>query len=190
MKVVCATGHRLSGFSWYNKNGNTLYNENNPECIKIKSLLMQELEKLVLAGYDYFISGMALGFDIWFAEAVLELKKKYPHIKLEAAIPCYGQENVYIDQYDKDRYNYVRQQVDKETIVCKDNYKPYYMIKRNHYMVDKSNLVLSCYGGTAGGTRECFIYAINEGVNILNINPNNYSIEFIENEREDDDEWD
>ena len=38
-------------------------------------------------GVTHFISGMALGVDIYAAEIVLNLKTKYPHITLESAIP-------------------------------------------------------------------------------------------------------
>ena len=35
-----------------------------------------------------FISGMALGWDIWCAEEILKLRDRYSNISLECAIPC------------------------------------------------------------------------------------------------------
>ena len=170
MKVVCATGHRLSGFSWYNKNGNTLYNENNPECIKIKSLLMQELEKLILTGYDYFISGMALGFDIWFAEAILELKKKYPHIKLIGALPCRNQTERWTDQKQIDRYNYLITQLDDVRCIY-DIYEDGCLLERNRFMINNSSLVIALFNGLSGGTKSTIDYAKKQGKEIIIIKP-------------------
>ena len=39
-----------------------------------------EIEKAITRGYNHFISGMAIGFDIMCAEIVLEFKKKYKNI--------------------------------------------------------------------------------------------------------------
>ena len=72
-KVVCFTGHRPSKFSFG-------YNENSIELIKLKSLLINEIEKLYLLGYKTFLTGCAMGIDIWCAEIVLDLKKKFNDI--------------------------------------------------------------------------------------------------------------
>ena len=37
---------------------------------------------------NHFISGMAIGVDMYAAEIVLDLKAKYPQITLEAAVPA------------------------------------------------------------------------------------------------------
>ena len=59
-KIACATGHRPEKFRFK-------YNEADPECINLKRVLKNEILKLINHGYDYFISGMALGWDMWFA---------------------------------------------------------------------------------------------------------------------------
>ena len=67
--VACAfTGHRPQRFKFK-------YNENDPGCIALKKALRNEIEALADQGVNYFISGMALGVDMWAAEIVLELKK-------------------------------------------------------------------------------------------------------------------
>lgn len=53
----------------------------------MKIHLKDEIIKTINYGYIYFISGMALGFDIIAAETVLQLKKDFPQIKLIAALP-------------------------------------------------------------------------------------------------------
>ena len=39
-----------------------------------------------------FISGMALGVDLWAAQIILDLREKNPMLKLYCALPCEGQE--------------------------------------------------------------------------------------------------
>ena len=69
-----------------------------------KQLFMSEMDIVsinVYDGYVYFISGMALGFDMICAEIVLELKMKYPYIKLICAIPCKNQDKLWNDDCKK-----------------------------------------------------------------------------------------
>lgn len=173
---VCGTGHRTDKFKWFNKYKSYIENECAPECVLIKSMLEQEVRNLISNGYDYFISGMALGFDTWLAECIIKLKNEFPHIKLEAAIPCYNQESVWPDKNDRDRYHNILKCCDKITYVSKDNYKPYYLIKRNEYMIDNSDIVIACYNGTEGGTRRAYLYAMNNGIEIINIDPNTMKV--------------
>ena len=68
-KVCCFSGHRPSKLPWG-------YNENDLKCVSIKKKLYIEIEKTINEGYNIFLCGMALGFDMICAEIVLELKKK------------------------------------------------------------------------------------------------------------------
>ncbi len=80
-KNCCCTGHRPKGFPF--KYG--------VDKQKHYSYLKTLAEKTELAITEYgitnFISGMAVGVDLDFAETVLNLRNKYP-ITLECAIPC------------------------------------------------------------------------------------------------------
>ena len=64
--------------------------------------LKKEIKSLIEQGVSTFYNGMAMGFDLLAAEAVLYYKKKFPQIKLIACIPCYQQEKSYSEQ-DKKR---------------------------------------------------------------------------------------
>lgn len=116
---------------------------------------------------------------MWLAECVINKKKENPRITLEAAIPCYGQENIW-PQEAKNRYYDILKQCDIQTVVSKDKYKPCYMIRRNEYMVNKSDIVISCYDGTSGGTRKAFFYAMDKGKKIINIDPKRREVRLIQ----------
>ena len=69
-RLSCAfTGHRPQKLPWQ-------FNETNPNCLKLKQILNQQISQLVANGFTDFLSGMAQGTDTWAAEAVLHLRKK------------------------------------------------------------------------------------------------------------------
>ena len=82
----CAfTGHRPKSFPWK-------YNEAAPECVLLKDVLTAQIMKLADRGVTEFLSGMALGVDLWSAQIVLGLQENYPAIRLHCILPCEGQE--------------------------------------------------------------------------------------------------
>ncbi len=81
----CAfTGHRPGKLPWGE-------DESDLRCIALKAKLRAAVESAIHEGMEHFICGMAEGCDLYFAETVLALKSTYPHITLEAAIPCPSQ---------------------------------------------------------------------------------------------------
>lgn len=122
--------------------------------------LKYTIEKAITEyGITHFISGMALGVDLDFAEIVLNLKyAKYPHITLECAFPCRNQTFRWKFK-DKMRYWAIRKRADIVTYVS-NYYTPDCMLKRNRYMVDKSDLVIAAFNGVKkGGTWHTINYA-------------------------------
>lgn len=67
---ICFTGHRPKSLPWG-------YDETKESCIQFKKTMYSIVQKAILNGYTYFISGMALGIDMICAEIVLEFKKKH-----------------------------------------------------------------------------------------------------------------
>ena len=63
------------------------YDEADERCVEFKARLQDTIETLISEGYAHFISGSVLGMDMFAAEAVLELKEKYPWIILEMVSP-------------------------------------------------------------------------------------------------------
>lgn len=171
-KTCCYTGHRPKKFTFQ-------YNERHPDCLKIKNLIERETEKAIQKGYDYFISGMAIGVDIWAAETVLKLKEKYPHIQLEAAIPCANQERTWPTS-SQQRYQNILTQADVVHYVSQEAYQPYLMIERDKYMVNKSSLLIAVFDGSKGGTKHTFDYAVKKGIEIVRIDPTSLSVSYMQ----------
>ena len=78
-KVVAFAGHR---YDWH--------------CIGVEDKLPQVLEELIHKGYTVFYDGNYGAFDKKCASAVLQLKHKYPHIKLIRILTYY--------HHEKDKY--------------------------------------------------------------------------------------
>lgn len=107
-KNCCCTGHRPKSFPF--AYGIDLQKHN-----AYLKTLEQKIEFSVSNyGITNFISGMALGVDMDFAEIVIKLRKNYP-ITLECAIPCSNQTLHWRDK-DKLRYNNILKEADKVSL--------------------------------------------------------------------------
>jgi uncharacterized phage-like protein YoqJ len=108
---------------------------------------------------------MAIGCDMYFAEAVLALRERYPDVRLEAAIP-FGDQPGRGNEEQRRRYNRLIDAADKLTVL-QVHYTSDCMQRRNRYMVDRSSLLLACYDGRPGGTMQTILYAERSGVRVM-----------------------
>ena len=111
---------------------------------------------------------MALGTDMVFALAVLELKDEGYQIKLHCAIPFRGQSNRWARE-SQFLYDSILELADKVTLVSNEEYRPWLMQKRNEFMVDEADKVIAVWNGSSGGTKNCIDYAIKSGKEIIRI---------------------
>lgn len=132
---------------------------------KTRELIASQIE----LGCSYFISGMAQGADMLFAEIVLDLKKIYPHIRLECALPFPRQTSKWTHEV-KFRYERIIESCDKVTVIC-NTFSKSCFLKRNKYMVDSCDKVIAVYDGKKGGTKFTVDYAFKRGKQIIIIDP-------------------
>lgn len=159
-KSCCFTGHRPQKLPWG-------YDELDPRCIEFKNKLSAVIYAVYESGIKHFICGMALGCDMYCAEAVIELKKRFADITLEAAVPYDGQEVKWAESRQK-RYRSILMKCDKTTLI-QDAYSPGCMMRRNKYMVDNSNVLIACYNGSSGGTWNTVKYAMERDTEIIQV---------------------
>ena len=161
LKTCCFTGHRPQKLPWR-------FDETDERCTELKLKISTEIEKAIQRGYTHFISGMALGCDIYFAEAVLNLKLIYPHIELECAIAYETQTSKWSSHW-RERYFDIVAKCDKETLLARRYYNGCLM-ERNIYMVDKSSLLIAAYiENKRSGARNTFTYAKAKRIKIISI---------------------
>ncbi len=152
MKTCAFTGHRPKGLG---------YPESDGRCAALKEILQTLIAKLIQEeGVTHFISGMAQGVDMYAAEIVLELKKQYPQITLECAIP-YEEQAAYWPAALRNRYFSIAERYDKETML-QTHYTQDCLRNRNRYMVDHADMVLAvCNMRRQSGTRQTVWFAQN-----------------------------
>ena len=154
----CFTGHRPQKLPWG-------MNETDARCLALKQEIAVRLEAIYALGYRHFLCGMAIGCDMYFAEAVLKLREEHGDVSLEAAIPFGDQPGRWTEKLRR-RYNELIDRADTVTVL-QYGYTPDCMMRRNRYMVDRSSLLLACFDGKPGGTMNTILYAERSGVKVI-----------------------
>lgn len=166
---TCAfTGHRPKSFSFG-------YDESHPDCKLLKKRLAKEIEAMFKRGVNIFISGAAMGVDMWAMEAVLELKRREPSVRLVAAVPFRGQADRWGAEM-QERYGRLLAECDK--VACfSEFYHPSCYHDRDRRMVDNAAHLIAVYNGSeVGGTAYTVAYAREKGRNVVVIDPNQLGI--------------
>lgn len=153
MKKCCVTGHRPQTLNKLMKYGD--FNDINfMEYIETMGYIVYDFIK---KGFDFFITGGAIGVDLDFAEMVLH-NRTNNNIKLEVAVPCENQDLKW-RQEDKERYKFILANAEYINQIS-DKYTPDCMQKRNEYMVNNSEMVIAFWNGEEkGGTWNTIKYA-------------------------------
>lgn len=148
-ELTCAfTGHRPVGLPWR-------YNESDPRCVRVKQALAVQIESVYEKGARYFLSGMAEGADLYAAEAVLELKRKYPDMELIAVFP-YGSGNSYRQRRAAEAAWGVISLRPDHSVGC--------FIARDRFMAERCAYMLCVFSGdTKSGTAATMRMALDAG---------------------------
>lgn len=163
MKKCAFTGHRPQRLPFG-------ADEADERCIRLKQVLREQIIRLIEEdGVSYFITGMAMGIDMYAAEIVLDLKARYPALLLECAIP-YEEQAMRWTNALRERYYDIASKCDKETML-QTRYSADCFQRRNRYMVDQADIVLAVWNGQPSGTGSTVRYAMERGKQIYRIDP-------------------
>lgn len=164
-RTVNFTGHRpnkLGGYTW-NRIHQALYDH-----------IIKFIEKYS-DQYDTYISGMALGVDTIGAKAVIYCRDELNlPVKLVAALPYLAQPGRWPDE-SVNVWNIITNladcvvEVSENPINTRDAVVKLQI--RNEWMVDRSALCFGVWDGSAGGTRNCLVYAEKRGRLVYKISP-------------------
>ena len=159
--TCCFTGYRPSKFPFG-------LNKYDKDYINFENNLYREIFSSYSCGVRTFISGMAMGFDIIAAETVLSLKKAKKNVRLVCAIPFRNQAKDFPSDWQQ-RYTDILNVADEVIYICEEYNRGCYF-KRNKYMVDNSDVVITWFDGRTGGTANTIEYALRLGRRVININ--------------------
>ena len=153
-KTCCFTGHRNIPVGEYQN---------------IKRRLRETIKALAERDVIYYGAGGALGFDTLAAQTVLNLKKRYPNIKLILVLPCLSQTRGWPTK-DVEEYERIKTQADK-VVYTSQQYTKGCMFKRNRHLVDNSGVCVCYLTRDSGGTAYTVDYAEKQGLEVINLAP-------------------
>lgn len=152
-QCLCFTGHRPHKLRGYTE-------------VQIKNILRTEIIQAYQSGFRTFISGMAMGVDIWAAELVSELKEQNDDVHLICAVPYPCFEASWNLEWQM-RYRALLKQADLVQVISPFYHHGVYQI-RNEWMVDHSSLVIAIYNGDPKcGTKNTIDYAEKHGIPVI-----------------------
>lgn len=135
---------------------------------QIKGRLKIAIYNSYLQGIRKFYCGMAVGFDLLAAEAVLEMKGQLHDITLSAVVPYRNQ----CERYSPSarlRYHAILDKAD-DVMVLGEEYHTRCFFERNDYMVERSSLLIAYFDGKPqGGTFYTCHKAVSRGLPINNL---------------------
>lgn len=163
--ACCFTGHRVIS---------------NDEVPTVYSLLLEEIDALIKAGYTKFYAGGALGFDTLAEQAVLQKRIEHPQITLNLILPCKNQASRW-SEYQQEVYLHLLSKADS-IIYSSDKYSYQAMQKRNEMLVHHSNFCLCYLKNKKGGTAYTVRYAKKHGLPVKNLyEQSQYSFTLFDN---------
>lgn len=138
--ILSATGHRpdkLGGYApWVDE-----------KLRRLARVIIETCEPVEV------ISGMALGWDMAWAEAAIELG-----VPMCAALPFDSQTSRWPESSQR-RHAEILSRASRVITVCLPGYSPLKMQIRNEWMVNNSDMIVALWNGTTGGTYNCVKYA-------------------------------
>ena len=137
------------------------------EYERLTTAIFLTVDRLWREGVKHYYVGGALGFDTIAAVSVLNLKIKYPDIRLTVAVPCPDQSASW-DASDKALYESILRRADEVVTVS-----PYYcrgcMQIRNRYMVDRADTLIAYVKRDSGGSAYTRNYALKQGLTVIDL---------------------
>ncbi len=149
----CFTGHRPEKLQVTEEN--------------VKAWLNSQIDNAISQGFVTFITGCAMGVDIWAGQIVVEKRKQNPALHLIAASPYPGFGFRWNEEWRR-QYKQLLKDADLIRYVS-ERYTDDCFMKRNIWMVDHSNLVIAVYNGAAGGTMNTIEYAKQQGIKVIQV---------------------
>lgn len=163
---IALTGHRPDKLAGYDMT--------RPYYDRLRNHLIMILETII-DRYDIVEchSGMALGADTIWAEAIIHCKEKHgDRVMFVADIPDYNQPSRWTRQSQEVWHDLIAQATLVNTYQKNDGMSYAYVLnQRNIGMISECDILLAVYDGTPGGTANAVRYAQKKNKSIVRIDP-------------------
>jgi len=134
-----------------------------------REALCAEIRRLAQEGYTTFLSGMAEGFDLAAAEAVVALRDEGLKVQLVAVIPFATQSSSFTEE-NRARFRRILAEADEVILLASSYHRGCYQ-QRNDFLVDHASALVAWYDGSRGGTQYTFLRAMKRGLALHNLSP-------------------
>ena len=151
-QTCCFTGHR---------------NIKDEEIEDFLPFLIRIIKRLIHEGTTTFVTGGAIGFDTVCAEVILQLRERFPQIRLIVVAP-YKDQSANWDTFHRHKYQIIKEMCD-EYICLSDNYYKGCLLARNRYIVDISGQCIAFCKEKSSGSAYTVNYAEKKGVPVTNL---------------------
>ncbi len=158
--VCCFSGYRPE------KMPSDMY-EGSAEFVDMQCRLRRAIRETAAQGCRHFLSGMSRGFDLWAADAVLELAEQGLPIDLWAAIAFPGMQDGWEPRW-RAHYERVLRRA-SHVFPIYDRYAPDCYTARDCFLVEQSGCCICFYDGKPGGTQYTVTRAERAGLSIFNL---------------------
>jgi uncharacterized phage-like protein YoqJ len=161
---VALTGHRPNKLAGYDLS--------TPFYVALQEWL-EHIIKTGLAQHPHLTlhSGLALGADTVWSQAILAMRERFPgRIAFVAEVPLMTQSSRWPAARDKE---YWQTQIDSADLVnvYAQSYSPQAMQLRNEGMIGAAQLVLALWDGSTGGTAHAVRFAEKNGIQVFRMTP-------------------
>ncbi len=131
----------------------------------VKAWLSEKIDQAIADGYTTFITGMAMGIDIWAGQLVVKKKAQHPELHLIAAVPWPG----FASRWKEDwRAAYDALLKDADLVLnIRGAYEERVFSIRNSWMIDHSNRVIAYFNGERGGASSTLDYAFSRKIQVV-----------------------
>ena len=135
---------------------------------RLPPLLERTIAELCGRGAVTFRAGGAMGFDTVAALKVLDMKERYPRIRLELILPCRDQTAGW-DEISRKTYQYIIANADAHRFMF-DRYVDGCMLARDRELVRGSDVCVAYCTRSRGGTAYTCARALKAGLELINLN--------------------
>lgn len=133
----------------------------------LTSNITKTIRELIEGGYNTFLCGGAIGFDIMCAEAVVELKKEFQNIRLVCMLPFENHHTSFPSEW-QERFLNILEACDFIDYVSPEYVTGCYY-DRNHNMIENSSYMVTYFDGKGGGTARVVAAAQSAKLKIINL---------------------
>ena len=171
-RAVCFTGHRETNIIPYGND--PLYRNITTRTVQL--MLCRYIDMAIEQGYRDFISGLAIGTDLWAAKYVLAKKRSDSSVRLIGVMPYIRHAERFSASYkellaevEKSTDQLLTTNTDASIVYGKnrsaENSSPELYKVRNYFMADHASAVISFFneGSFKSGTYQTLNYAVKEG---------------------------